>query len=199
MLTVALTSTSAWNGRATPPPDLRRAATVHLSLSDSTDAFLKQSTDAAIASSPMLSKLAATDPAVFGVEDVLLSVPTPTGLTEQVPAQRFVEADVGMNFPLRDLTERLYASNGPWPADYPFPPQAFKREDESDDYDFYLMPRFCYHIDEGAVRAITNYYKQNIADGSAVLDICSSWVSHYPADFPQKMSRISATGMNALE
>ena len=29
--------------------------------------------------------------------------------------------------------------------------------------------------------------------------ICSSWVSHYPEDFPQKMSRIAATGMNALE
>lgn len=61
------------------------------------------------------------------------------------------------------------------------------------------MPRFCYHIDEGAVRGITNYYKNNIADGSSVLDICSSWVSHYPSDFPQRMSRISATGMNALE
>jgi SAM-dependent methyltransferase len=49
------------------------------------------------------------------------------------------------------------------------------------------------------VRAITNYYKANIAPGSAVLDICSSWVSHYPADFPHTMERISATGMNALE
>ena len=29
----------------------------------------------------------------------------------------------------------------------------------------------------------------------SVLDLCSSWVSHYPADFPEKMSRIAATGM----
>ena len=44
-----------------------------------------------------------------------------------------------------------------------------------------------------------NYYKENIAAGSAILDICSSWVSHYPDDFPQTMTRIAATGMNALE
>ena len=101
--------------------------------------------------------------------------------------ERFIEADVGMTFPLIDISDRLYASNGPWPAEYPFPPQAFKREDESDDYSFYAMPRFCYHIDEGAVRGITNYYKEAIAGGSRVLDICSSWVSHYPADFPAKV------------
>ena len=33
----------------------------------------------------------------------------------------------------------------------------------------------------------------------AILDICSSWVSHYPLDFPARMSRISATGISALE
>ena len=51
----------------------------------------------------------------------------------------------------------------------------------------------------GAVRALTNYYSENIEPGSAILDICSSWVSHYPEDFPSKMSRISACGMNQLE
>lgn len=49
------------------------------------------------------------------------------------------------------------------------------------------------------MRALTNYYKTTIADGSSILDICSSWVSHYPDDFPKRMSRISATGMNARE
>ena len=65
--------------------------------------------------------------------------------------------------------------------------------------DFYSTPRFCYHIDEGAVRALTNYYKESIKEGSSILDICSSWVSHYPEDFPKTMARISGTGMNALE
>ena len=147
-----------------------------------------------------LSLLAETDPAVFGVLEETLSVKRPDGVVEAVPVQRFVECDVpGMTFPLQDISERLYASNGPWPERYPFPEAAFVREDEDDDDDFYSMPRFCYHIDEGAVRAITNYYKEAIPEGSRVLDICSSWVSHYPTDFPAKMSAISATGMNALE
>jgi SAM-dependent methyltransferase len=32
--------------------------------------------------------------------------------------------------------------------------------------------------DEGAVRALTDYYKQTIPDGSEILDICSSWYAH---------------------
>ena len=123
------------------------------------------------------------------------------GQTMQV--ERFVEADVGMEFPKAELSERIFddptgskkETGQTWPDEFIFPPQAFKRMDENDDEDFYGMPRLCYHIDEGAVRALTNYYKENIADGSAILDICSSWVSHYPADFPEKMSRIAATGM----
>jgi hypothetical protein len=206
MLTVASTASMlAWNGwtRLQPSSQARaadlpscaaRAQKLRLSgLSDSSDAFFVASAQAA------LSQLAATDPAVFGTEDGLISVPTPTGITEQIAVTRFVDADVGMTFPLNDVSEQSYASNGPWPALWPFPPQNFKRADESDDYDFYMVPRFCYHIDEGAVRGITNYYRQHIADGSSVLDLCSSWVSHFPADFPKKMSRISATGMNALE
>merc|ERR1719331_715247 len=106
--------------------------------------------------------------------------------------RRFVEADVGMEFPKKELHDQLFARE--WPEAYPFPPQAFKRQDESDDEDFYAMPRPVYHIDEGAVRALTNYYKENIKVGSRILDICSSWVSHYPADFPEKMPCISATG-----
>ena len=116
---------------------------------------------------------------------------------EKVVARRYVEADVGMTFPKKALHDELFARA--WPDDYPFPPEAFRRQDEQDDSSFYGTPRPVYHIDEGAVRALTNYYKENIDEGSAVLDLCSSWVSHYPEDFPDKMERISATGMNALE
>ena len=56
-----------------------------------------------------------------------------------------------------------------------------------------------YHIDEPAVASITQYYRKSIPKGSSILDICSSWVSHYPLEFPNEMKRISATGMNALE
>lgn len=49
------------------------------------------------------------------------------------------------------------------------------------------------------MRALTDYYKESIPQGSAVLDICSSWVSHFPEAFPKQMTRISGTGMNAPE
>ena len=61
------------------------------------------------------------------------------------------------------------------------------------------MPRFVYHIDEGSVAALTQYYRRTIEPGSDILDICSSWVSHYPLEFKHTMRRISGTGMNAFE
>ena len=102
---------------------------------------------------------------------------------EKMVARRFVEADVGMTFPKKPLHDELFARD--WPEAYPFPPEAFRRQDEQDDGSFYSTPRLVYHIDEGAVRSLTHYYKENIAAGSCVLDICSSWVSHYPRDFPE--------------
>jgi len=116
---------------------------------------------------------------------------------QRIVARQFVEADVGMTFPKTSLDEKLFTQ--PWPADFPFPERAFARQDESDDNDFYASPRLVYHIDEGAVRALTSYYKESIKPGSAILDICSSWVSHYPEDFSATMPRIAGTGMNLLE
>lgn len=56
-----------------------------------------------------------------------------------------------------------------------------------------------YHIDEGSVAALTQYYRRTIKSGSNILDICSSWVSHYPLEFKDTMASISGTGMNAFE
>ena len=86
-----------------------------------------------------------------------------------------------------------------WPDDPPFSPEDFFRADQNDDASFYAVPRLVYHIDEPAVAALTQYYRKNIPAKSDILDICSSWVSHYPLEFPEKMNRISATGISALE
>ena len=114
---------------------------------------------------------------------------------QTIVARRFVEADTGLTFPKREIALDL----GKYPDEWSFPAEAFRRQDENDDGDFYAQPRLVYHVDEGAVRALTNYYKETVAPGSAVLDICSSWVSHYPADWPSTMARIAGTGMNAHE
>lgn len=86
-----------------------------------------------------------------------------------------------------------------WPEQPPFKPEDFFRSDSDDDGWFYTVPKLVYHIDEPAVAALTQYYRNNISKGSRILDICSSWVSHYPLEFPKTMKTISATGINALE
>lgn len=47
--------------------------------------------------------------------------------------------------------------------------------------------------------SLTQYYRNNIREGSNILDVCSSWVSHYPLEFPKTMRKICATGISAVE
>lgn len=69
--------------------------------------------------------------------------------------------------------------------------------DESDDHVFYEQPRLVYHIDDAAVFALTDYYSRNLKDGEDVLDICSSWISHYPDNW--KGGVVVGLGMNKYE
>ena len=45
-----------------------------------------------------------------------------------------------------------------WPKEAPYEPQDFTRQDEADDNDFYDQPRFCFHVDDAAVAALTKHY-----------------------------------------
>lgn len=83
---------------------------------------------------------------------------------------------------MKEFAEKVLV-NPKFPAEWPFSPEDFMRQDESDDTIFYDQPRLVYHIDDYAVNALTEYYSENLKDGDDVLDICSSWVSHYPKDF----------------
>ncbi|MEM9134634.1 MAG: methyltransferase domain-containing protein [Actinomycetota bacterium] len=79
-----------------------------------------------------------------------------------------------------------------------FPPHFFARDDDGDDGDFYAFDRFVTHIDDGAIAAVRALYQQLGVcgpDSGSVLDICSSWISH----FPIKPERLVITGMNANE
>lgn len=105
----------------------------------------------------------------------------------------------GDSTPYKFPTPRKLPLVQQWPEEPWFTPKDFMRADEGDDENFYTLPRLVYHIDEAAVAALTQYYRANIPAGSKILDICSSWVSHYPLEFKDKMERISATGMNSLE
>jgi len=69
--------------------------------------------------------------------------------------------------------------------------------DESQDTGFYLQSRFVQHIDDGAIAALRSYYGSIIQPQHAVLDFCSSWVSHLPDGLKPKT--MIGYGMNAAE
>ncbi len=74
---------------------------------------------------------------------------------------------------------------------------AFRRYDESPDEDFYVQPRLVTHIDEGAIAAVTQIYREYFPAGGAILDLMSSWVSHLPTEV--EYGRVVGLGMNAEE
>ncbi|KAG5407295.1 hypothetical protein IGI04_013414 [Brassica rapa subsp. trilocularis] len=88
-----------------------------------------------------------------------------------------------------------------WPENFPFKEEDFQRFDESSDSTFYEAPRFVTHIDDPAIAALTKYYSKVLPEsetpGVSILDMCSSWVSHYPAGYKQE--RIVGMGMNEEE
>ena len=117
--------------------------------------------------------------------------------TRGILVRRYTGDNTPYTFPIKPVSlVKEWPTTSPSP---PFQPEDFLRADQQDDGSFYAIPRFVYHIDEPAVSALTQYYRNNIPQQSSILDICSSWVSHYPLEFPNIMKRISATGMNVFE
>ena len=84
--------------------------------------------------------------------------------------------------------------NAPPPS---FPASAFRRQDETPDAEFYHDPRFVTHIDDRAIAAVTQLYREHFPADGAILDLMSSWVSHLPPDVPYR--RVVGLGMNAAE
>lgn len=80
---------------------------------------------------------------------------------------------------------------------HPLPPQAFARMDESPDEEFYQEPRLVTHIDERAIAAVTQLYRETLPAGGAVLDLMSSWISHLPPEMG--FSKVVGLGMNGQE
>jgi len=117
------------------------------------------------------------------------------GLTQHVVARAASSTKLSAAT-MKELAEKVL-KQAQYPPEYPFSPADFERQDESDDSIFYDQPRLVYHIDDFAVEALTKYYSENFKEGDDVLDICSSWVSHYPKDF--KGGNVVGLGMNEYE
>ena len=79
----------------------------------------------------------------------------------------------------------------------PFSAEHFARLDESPDPQFYSFPRKVVHIDEAAIATIKQVFREVIPASGVVLDLLSSWRSHWPEGFPKQ--RLIGLGLNAEE
>ena len=77
------------------------------------------------------------------------------------------------------------------------PEEAFKRTDETPDEEFYRTPRLVTHIDDRAIAAVTQLYRELFPAGGEILDLMSSWVSHLPPEVTYR--RVLGLGMNEVE
>ena len=87
---------------------------------------------------------------------------------------------------------RLMTADGPV-----FPPGAFRKMDSEDDAAFYATPRFATHIDDIAIAALSQFYRERLPAGGRILDLMSSWVSHLPPEIV--FDEVVGHGMNAEE
>lgn len=78
-----------------------------------------------------------------------------------------------------------------------FPPDAFRRQDETPDAGFYAFPRFVAHIDPPAIAAVTQLYREYFRPDTDLLDLMSSWLSHLPPE--GRYRRVVGLGLNDRE
>jgi len=62
---------------------------------------------------------------------------------------------------------------------------------------FYDMPRKVVHIDDAAIVAVKGFFLEVLPPHGVVLDLMSSWRSHWPASLPKQ--RLVGVGLNAVE
>src|SRR5215467_11784986 len=77
------------------------------------------------------------------------------------------------------------------------PQSAFAKIDTEEDEVFYEPPRLVCHIDDGAIAALTQFYRHVLPAGGVLLDLMSSWVSHLPPE--TQYAEVIGHGMNAAE
>jgi SAM-dependent methyltransferase len=83
-------------------------------------------------------------------------------------------------------------------TDTPYPEVYFSRQDETDDRQFYAVPRKVVHIDDAAIATLRDtVLAETLVPDSAILDLMSSWRSHLPEAIP--FTSVTGLGMNADE
>mmetsp|Transcript_58598 Transcript_58598/g.104205 ORF Transcript_58598/g.104205 Transcript_58598/m.104205 type:complete len:697 (-) Transcript_58598:87-2177(-) len=94
----------------------------------------------------------------------------------------------------------LSAQHGWTPSGWPYEEHDFSRMDESSDCEMYKEPRLVEHLDEDSLKRLSTGYQaifDCLPDGFSILDLCSSWNSHF--NDVSRASRVVVHGLNALE
>jgi len=142
------------------------------------------------------------------------------------PTTRRLTLTIALAFPAGFLTRAAMStapplSTQPFPAHsytprhstFPYTSRDFIRSDESSDTDFYSSPRFVTHIDDHAIGLLRTYYAATLPRKGKILDLCSSWISHFPPELEQAAAaaknespsaneeglKVVGLGMNAAE
>ena len=76
-------------------------------------------------------------------------------------------------------------------------PEQRTKLDDTDDGQFYSVPRFVTHVDEGFIEQLTQLYRDRLQANSRILDLMSSHVSHLPEEI--EFAHIEGHGMNEEE
>lgn len=86
-----------------------------------------------------------------------------------------------------------------WPESFPFTEADLTPEWAGNDGAFYTMPKFVQHAGDECRESLTEFYGAVLPPNGqgAVLDLCSSFTSHYPEGY--KAKRCVALGLNFLE
>ncbi len=69
--------------------------------------------------------------------------------------------------------------------------------DDTDDTQFYELPRFVTHVDDGFIQQLTDLYRDRLKPNTRVFDLMSSWVSHLPDDV--EFAHVEGHGLNGEE
>src|SRR6516162_73638 len=77
------------------------------------------------------------------------------------------------------------------------PPGGFAKLDAEPDELFYEPARLVTHLDDGAIAALTEFYRGVLPAGGILLDLMSSWVSHLPPEI--RYAEVIGHGMNEEE
>ena len=75
-------------------------------------------------------------------------------------------------------------------------PEQRSKLDDTNDLNFYDVPRLVTHVDDSFIDRLTNLYQSELKPNTRILDLMSSWVSHLPE---MQFAHVEGHGMNAEE